>query len=82
MSIRRITISVPEKTARKLKKAAGKQPVSAYLTGLIEERLTADEFQRLWEEFYRSVPMTKKDIAEGDAMYARLTRRPRRRRAA
>ncbi|MBK8593320.1 MAG: hypothetical protein IPN77_30250 [Sandaracinaceae bacterium] len=36
MTIKRITISVPSEVAARIKKAAGKTPVSAWVTGVIE----------------------------------------------
>jgi len=43
MTIRRITISVPDEVARRVKKAAGSASVSAWVTGLIEEHLEERE---------------------------------------
>jgi hypothetical protein len=82
MSIRRITISVPEETAARIKKAAGKTPVSAWVTGVIEERLDDAELERLWQEFYRDVRPRAADAKRADAMFRRLTRTPRRKSAA
>ena len=81
MSIERITISVPSDVARRIKKAAGKTPVSAWVTGVIEERLDDAELDRLWEEFYRSVRPRREDVKRADALYRRLTK-PRRRKGA
>ena len=55
MPIKRITISVPEDVARRIKKAAGKTPVSSWVTDVIEARLDDAELDRHWEEFYRDV---------------------------
>ena len=52
MPARRITVSVPESVAQRLKKAAGKTPVSTWLTGLIEDHLDERELEGKWEAFY------------------------------
>lgn len=82
MSIRRITISVPTAVASRIKKAAGRTPVSAWVTGALEERLDDAELERLWQEFYRSVGPSPTDVKRADAMFRRLTRRPKRTKAA
>jgi hypothetical protein len=82
MSIRRITISVPAATAARIKKAAGGASVSAWVTGLIEERLDDAELERLWREFYASVAPRKADVSRANAMHKRLTRSSGRKSAA
>jgi hypothetical protein len=81
MSIRRITISVPAEVAARIKKAAGKTPVSSWVTGLIEERLDDSELERLWQAFYRNVRPRREDVRRADAIFRRLMK-PRRQRAA
>lgn len=73
MPIKRITISVPESVAKRIKKAAGKVPVSTWLTQRIEEHLDQEELDRLFEEFYRDVKPSPKSVREADAMFERLT---------
>jgi hypothetical protein len=82
MSIRRITISVPVEVAARIKKAAGKTPVSAWVTGVLEDRLDDAEFEKMWEEFYRSVRPRREDVRRADAILRRLLKPPRRERAA
>jgi hypothetical protein len=82
MSIRRITISVPVEVAARIKKAAGKAPVSAWVTGVIEDRLDDAELERLWQEFYRSVRPRREDVRRADAILRRLMKPSRRERAA
>ncbi len=79
MSIRRITISVPEEVAGRIKKAAGDRPVSAWVTDLIEGHLDDAELERQWQAFYRDVAPKRDDIRRADAMFNRLTRGTRRR---
>ena len=78
MSIRRITISVQEDVARRVKRAAGKTPVSAWVTDLIESRLDDSRLERAWREFYEDVSPTKAQAKRADAIFRRLTRRRRR----
>jgi hypothetical protein len=82
MSIRRITISVPAEIAVRIKKAAGPMPVSAWVTGLIEEHLDDAALERLWQEFYRTVRPRSAEVRRADALFKRLTKKPRRKRAA
>jgi hypothetical protein len=82
MTVRRITISVPEQVAGRIKKAAGDKPVSTWVTDLIEEHLDDAELDRQWHEFYRDVSPRRQDIRRADAIFKRLTRRSRGRGAA
>lgn len=82
MSIRRITLSVPEKVAVRIKKAAGAVPVSAWVTQLIEEHLDDVELERRWQEFYRDVAPTREDSRRAEAKLKRLMSPTRRRGAA
>jgi hypothetical protein len=82
MSIRRITISVPADTARRIKKAAADTSVSAWVTSVIEERLDDAELERLWQEFYESVAPRRADVQRAEALFKRLTGRARRKTAA
>jgi len=84
MSIRRITLSVPERIAVRIKNAAGTTPVSAWVTQLIEEHLDDLELELewRWREFYRDVAPTREDMRRADAKFKRLVGPARRRRAA
>jgi hypothetical protein len=53
MSIKRITISVPREVASRIKKAAGRVPVSAWVTDVIEEHLDDAALEKQWQ---RSTP--------------------------
>ena len=74
MSIRRITISVPEETAQRIKAAAAGQGVSTWVTRLVEAHLDDAELERLWNDFYRQVAPTRADARRAGALYRRLTR--------
>ncbi|MBI1946404.1 MAG: hypothetical protein HYS27_11945 [Deltaproteobacteria bacterium] len=79
MSITRITISVPEQIAKRIKRAAGKVPVSTWVTEKLEEQLRQEELDALFEEFYLDVNPSPASVREADAAFERLTgRRPRR----
>jgi hypothetical protein len=78
MTIQRITISVPEEVAGRIRKAAKDNPVSTWVTEVIGERLDDTEQQRQWEAFYRDVAPARQDIRRADAIFKRLTRSPRR----
>lgn len=70
MSIKRITISVPEDLADRVKEVAGDEPVSTWVTELIEQELDYEEADRLWEEYMAEVG----PIPEGDKAWVdRLT---------
>ncbi len=75
MTIRRITISVPDEIAGRIKEAAGEQPVSAWVTDLIAGHLDDTELERLWTEFYEEVAPKRTEIRRADRMFTRLTRR-------
>jgi hypothetical protein len=82
MSIRRITISVPEAVAARIKKAAGNVPVSSWVTDVIEARLDDAELEQQWLEFYRDVGPSRADVRRADATFKRLVGGARKRGAA
>lgn len=82
MSIRRITISVPEETAARIKKAAKGVPVSTWVTDRIEEHLDERELERLWAEFVRDLAPSAADKRKAAAIHARLMKTAKRRSAA
>jgi hypothetical protein len=82
MAVRRITLSVPEAVARRIKKAARGKPVSAWVTGVIEEHLDDTELERQWGAFCRDVNPSAADARRASALHERLTKPGRRRGAA
>ena len=82
MSIKRITISVPDGVARRIKRAAGSVPVSAWVTDVIEQRLNHAELDRQWQAFYSAVNPSPKDVAQAKGLFKRLTKRDLRKGAA
>jgi hypothetical protein len=81
MAIRRITISVPDSVAERIKQAAGGAAVSSWVTGVIEEHLDDAELEREWQRFYRDVGPSPSAERRADSLFRRLTK-PRRRTAA
>ncbi len=73
MSIKRITISVPSEVASRIKKAAGRVPVSAWVTEAVEERLGNAELERQWQRFYAEVQPKAPDVRRASAMLRRMT---------
>ncbi len=78
MSIRRITISVPSHLAAKVKRAAGKTPVSAYVAAVLEEKLDEEEVVRAWRAHVESVAPTSEDEARAERVIAGLKKKRRR----
>jgi hypothetical protein len=79
MSIRRITISVPQDVAGRIKKAARARPVSAWVTDLVEAHLDETEIERQWQAFCRYVAPAPEEIRRADGIFKRLARRTGRR---
>ena len=82
MGIKRITLSVPEAIAARIKKAAGGTTVSAWVTDLIAERLDEAELERQWQAFCDEVPISRQEDRDAAALFKRLTKPARKRSAA
>ena len=82
MSIKRITISVSSDVAGRIRKAAGKTPVSAWVSDVIEERLDDTELERQWQQFYQDVNPSRQDVRRAETTLKRLMKRSARRGAA
>ncbi len=81
MAIKRITLSVPDEVAQRVKKAAGSTPVSAWVSALIERHLDELELEQRWRDFYSDVAPTRDHVRSAEQTLGRLAK-PRRRRAA
>jgi hypothetical protein len=81
MAIKRITISVPENVALKIKQAAGRTPVSQWVTEVVEDHLDNAALERLWREFCRDVRPTRADTRRARAIFNRLAQPPRKKAA-
>lgn len=82
MAIKRITISVPEEIAARIKRAAGSMPVSAWVTELVEEHLDDADLERQWQAFYESVHPRPRDKRRAAEIFAAVVKPRRKRRAA
>ena len=82
MTIRRITISVPAAVAARIKKAAGRKPVSAWVTDVIEEHLDDAELERMWAEFYASVGPRGADVRRANEIFGKISKPSRKKSAA
>lgn len=74
MTIRRITISVQDSVAKRIKKAAGSKPVSAWVTEVIEEHLDDQELERRWEAFYAEVAPGARDMRKARSLLNAITK--------
>jgi hypothetical protein len=72
MSIRRITVSVPDQVASRVKDAADGESVSAWVVDLIVDHLDSKALDRHWQSFYDDVAPTKSDVARADKLLANL----------
>ncbi|HWA76649.1 MAG TPA: hypothetical protein VG937_30155 [Polyangiaceae bacterium] len=82
MAIKRITIRVPAELAARIKKAAGRTPVSSWVTDLVEDRLNDAELERQWQAFYEDVRPSRQDVRRADTLLRRLTKSAARKGAA
>lgn len=81
MTITRVTISMPKELAAKVKKAAGKKPVSAWLTEMVQDRLGEQDLERVWNEYFAEMTFTKRETRDARDRLDRLTKRKRKRAA-
>jgi ferric-dicitrate binding protein FerR (iron transport regulator) len=72
MSIQRITLSVQEHVASRIKKAAGKTPVSAWVASLVEEHLDEAELEQQFLAFCAAHPATGAELTRAEAILAEL----------
>jgi hypothetical protein len=77
MSVHRITLSVPEAVAARIKKTAGRVPVSTWVTALIEEHLDERELDEKWQAFYEGVSPKPHDVRKARAIVQRAQKRSR-----
>jgi hypothetical protein len=73
VTIKRVTISLPEDLADKLREQAGDRSVSAYVADLISDHLDNDELEALWRGFVDDVGPSDTDIAAADRVLDELT---------
>lgn len=68
MTTRRVTVSLPEELAEKLREQAGERSVSAFVADILEERLERRELDRLWADYLRDTGVSASDLTEADAI--------------
>jgi hypothetical protein len=59
--------------AGRIRKAAGKTPVSAWVTDVIEERLNDAELEQQWQQFYQDVNPSRQDVRRAASVLNRLS---------
>jgi hypothetical protein len=74
MPRRQITIRVSATLAARIKKAAGRLPISAWAARVIEERLDDADHERMWREFHGRVRPRAVDVKRADEIFEKITR--------
>lgn len=72
MAIRRITLSVPEAVASRIKKAAGDRSVSAWVTEVVEHELDSSELETQFTAFCEAHPASRTEKARAESILGRL----------
>jgi hypothetical protein len=76
MATKRITISVPVDTAKRIKQAAGRErSVSDWVARAVARSLEEDDLRRRFLEFCDDLPATSKQLADVDTAFDRITKR-------
>jgi hypothetical protein len=81
MHSKRVTVSVPEATAKRLKKASKGKSVSSWVTEVIEEKLNTLQLEEQWRAIYAEVKPRGEDIKKADVLFDALLKVGRRRAA-
>lgn len=75
MATKRITISLPVDTARRIKQAAGpERSVSDWVAGAVARSLEEEDLRRRFLEFCEETSATPDELADVDAAFARITK--------
>lgn len=75
MATKRITISLPAETAKRIKQAAGRErSVSDWVAGAVARSLEEEDLRHRFLEFCDELPATPKQLAEVDVAFARITK--------
>jgi hypothetical protein len=75
MTTKRITISLPVDTARRIKQAAGtERSVSEWVASAVARSLEEQDLRRRFLEFCDETSATAKELAEADGAFARITK--------
>lgn len=75
MPTKRITISLPDETATRIKQAAGRErSVSEWVAGAVARSLEEEDLRRRFLEFCDAVSATPKQHAQVDAAFVWITK--------
>ncbi|MDB5212842.1 MAG: hypothetical protein JWO86_769 [Myxococcaceae bacterium] len=75
MATKRITISLPVDTAKRIKQAAGRErSVSEWVASAVARSLEEEDLRRRFVEFCDETSATSKELADVDAAFARITK--------
>lgn len=74
--IKRVTISLPEEIADRLRADAGDRSVSAHVAELISRHLEDAELDEMWQSYLGDVGLTADDIAAADRLLDELFSNP------
>ena len=78
MATKRITISVPVETAKRIKHAAGREhSVSEWVASAVARTLAEDDLKRRFLEFCEGIRATPRESVDADAVFARITKAKR-----
>ncbi|MEA2749863.1 MAG: CopG-like 1 or ribbon-helix-helix domain, 5 [Myxococcales bacterium] len=75
MATKRITISLPVDTAKRIKQAAGRErSVSEWVASAVARSLEEEDLRRRFLEFCDETSASPKELADVDAAFARITK--------
>lgn len=75
MATKRITISLPVDTAKRIKQAAGRErSVSEWVASAVARSLEEEDLRRRFLEFCDETSASPKELAAVDAAFARITK--------
>ncbi|HEX6237563.1 MAG TPA: hypothetical protein VFZ68_10245 [Acidimicrobiales bacterium] len=76
MAIKRVTISLPEELAGRLRAEAGDRPVSAHVADLIARHLEERDLDELWRSYLDEIDLSPDDVAAADRLLDELLTEP------
>ncbi len=76
MAIKRVTISLPEDLAGRLRADAGDRSVSAHVAAIIAHHLEDRDLDALWQAYLDEVDLSPADIAGADRLLDSLLAEP------
>jgi len=73
VTIKRVTISLPEELVDSVRGVVGDGSMSAYVADLIREHLQDDDLDALWRAFVADVGLSADDVTAADRVLDELT---------